>query len=155
MKIKKILSIVCMFSIMAFCTACSGLPEASGDDDPEAAVHQSAFPVPPETTGNNEHDEKMDLIRSRARAMTANFILAYYVFYEGNPEYLGRFYVGEDYMLHVQLSEITDEVKETLNEIFDDYADAVVYESFDTPVNEIQPTEYIGHNDILVKDAVP
>lgn len=154
MKIKKILSIVCMFSIMAFCTACSGLPEASGDDDPEAAVHQSAFPASPETTGSNELNEKMELVRARARADAANLILMWYVFYEGHPEYIGRFYVGEDYMLHVQLSEITDEVKETLNAVFDDFAEVVVYEAFDAPVTTLKP-EYIGYLDSLVTDAVP
>lgn len=82
--IKKIMSIVCMSGTMVLCTACSGLPEASGDDVPETAVHQSALPASPETTGNNELDEKMELVRARARADAANLILMWYVFYEGD-----------------------------------------------------------------------
>ncbi len=148
MKLKTTLIIICISGIMAFCTACSGLPEASGDDVPEAAVHQSALPASPATTGSNEPDEKMALVRARARANAANFILSWYIVYEDNPEYIGRFYVGEDYMLHVQLSEVTDEAKEALNAVFDDFAEVVVYESFDAPVTTLKP-DYILHQEFF------
>lgn len=144
MRLKNIMGVVCMSGILAICPACSSQVRDSGVSAPESVSQESAVPVSPEDMADLDYHEEMEQVRLEARVIAAQYIMMNYFFYQGHPDYIEYCYIGDDYMYHVQLSEVTDEAKESLNKVFGDFSKAVIYESSDVPVKELQLKDYIG-----------
>lgn len=154
MKLKTTFLIVCISGIMSFCTACNGLPEASGDDDPEALPQETAALFDPKELEGEELNYYENLVKAQRLSLGARDVLMRHFEYKGYSENYVYCYIGEDYMLHVQLSEVTNEAKKALNTVFGDFAKAVVYEPCETPIKELR--DYIeimdyGGSKILVR----
>lgn len=106
------------------------------------AVSVTAASVSMEEAADLNYEE---LMKAQERAVAANEILMQYFYSIGDldeyPEYYGGCYIGDDNLYHLRLVASSDGVKETLNILFGEYADVVIYETCDISFNELQ--EYV------------
>lgn len=103
-----------------------------------------------ETAALNSVEETADLnyeelMKAQERAVAANNILMQYFYDIGGwgeyPDYYGGCYIGDDNLYHIRLTASSDQAKETLDTLFGEYMDVVVYESCDASFNDLQ--EYV------------